>query len=206
MVAGGSQNAKNQRANPFERIDVRGELEKLDTMIETLRIQYEQYFAGILPLAPDPLHNDVKRLIRRLLKAPFKNSEASFRLKSIEGRYHTLFTYWQRVGREREAGTYAKDVFKANMRERFSVEDQRAQTNEGLAERGIQNLFRVYKEALQKHSGQAPNLDYNKFQKKLVERAKELKKLNHGAKVAFKIVVKNGKVTIQAHAKTPTPG
>lgn len=201
MPGSDGKGLKSLRQNPFERIDVRLELDKLDRSIEELRLNFEQYFTGLLPLAPDRLHGEVKRHFRRLLKAPFKNSEMSFRLKTLEGRYHTLNSYWQRVLREREAGTYVKDVFKANLRERFSLEDQRSQTSVGAAEKGIQNLFNSYREAIEKQTGQVAKIDYQKFQKAIVQRAKEFKAQNEGKKVSFKIVLKNGKVTIEARAK-----
>lgn len=201
MTGTDAKGLKSLRQNPFERIDWRLELDKLERSIEELRLNYEQYFTGLLPLAPDRAHADVKRLFRKLLKAPFKNSEMSFRLKTLEGKYSTLNSYWQRILREREAGTYSKDVFKANLRERFAVEDQRSQTSTGAAEKGIQNLFKSYKDALEKQAGQLVQLDYQKFQRAIVQRAKEFKEQNTGKKVSFKIVLKNGKVTIEARAK-----
>lgn len=194
---------KAGKENPFDRIDIRFELDTLDGELESLRINYEQFFTGLMPLAPEKKHAEVKRRIRRLLRAPFRNSEMSFRLKTLEGRYNTLHSYWQRVLRERDDGTYSKDVFKANMRERCKLEDARAQTAQGAAENAIKQLFTKYKETLEHHTGKVQNIDYAAFQKAIVQRTKEFKAQNKGQKVSFKVVLHQGKVTIKATPKTP---
>ena len=206
-MRGETQNEQRPgRENPFERMDVRYELDKLDEQLELLRIQFEQFFTGILPFSPDKLHADVKRRIRRLLKAPFRNSEMSYRLKSLEGRYHTHQSYWQRVLREREDGTYVKDVFKANMRERNRLEDAHSTTAQGAAERAMKQLFANYRDALERNTGRIQNLDFSAFQKAIVQRTREFKERNQGQKISFKIVVQNGKVAIKASAKVPPSG
>lgn len=193
------------KENPFERIDVRFELDTLEEQLESLRIHYEQFFTGLLPLAPDKQHGEVKRRIRRLLKAPFRNSEMSYRLKSLEGRYNTLHSYWQRVLRERDEGTYCKDVFKANMREKNKLEEAHAQTAQGAAEKAMKQLFSKYKEALEQHTGKVQSIDFNAFKKAIVQRTKEFKEKSNGQRVSFKVVVHQGKVTIKATPKTAPP-
>jgi len=185
----------------FEKLDLRAELDKLESLISELKVQYEQYFTGLLPLSPDKMHNDVKRKIRQLLKAPFKNHALNFRMKTLEGRYSTFNTYWQRILKQREDGTYTKDVFKANLRERNALEDARSETASGKAEKSMQVLFNSYREALEKTTGQKQNLDYQAFQKSLVERAKEFKARHQDKKVTFKVVVKDGNVSIKAKVK-----
>ena len=184
------------------RMDVRGELAQLDSMISDLKVQFEQYFSGLAPFPPDKLQAQVKRTIRTLLSAPFKNSEMSFRLRTLENRYQTYNTYFERVLRQREEGSYKRDVFKADIRERHAMEDRHAQTAQGVAEKGLQSLFSSYKAALEKQTGMPQNIDFNAFQKSLLTRAKDFKAKNAGKKVTFKVVVKNGKVTVQAQVKS----
>ena len=186
----------------FQKIDLRAELERLERMIADLKVQYEQYFTGMMPLAPDKLHNDVKRKIRELLKAPLKNHSINFKLKTLEGRYGTFNNYWQRVLKQREEGTYNKDVFKANLREQNALEDAKQETETGKAEGGVQALFRSYREALEKSTGQKQELNFDAFKKSLVERAKEFKEKNKDKKVKFKVVVENGQVKVKAKIKS----
>ena len=184
-----------------ESTNLRLELDRLEAMINELKKQYEQFFLGILPLAPEKEHAEVKRKIRELLKAPFKNQAISFRLRTLETRYSTFHTYWQRTLKQREDGTYHRDVFKANLREKQALQESRQETAVGKIEKSVHALFESYKEALEKNSGKEQHLDYKAFQKSLVERAKELKSRNPGKKVSFKVVMKNGKVKLQANVK-----
>jgi hypothetical protein len=188
-----------EKAN--EKLDLRAELDRLDAMIADLKKQYEMYFTGLLPLAPEKPHAEVKRKIRELLKAPFKTPAFSFRLKTLEGRYSTFNTYWQRTLKQREEGTYSKDVFKANIREKQAAEDTKAETAVGKAEKSMNALFESYKDALEKTTGKKQNLDYQAFQKSLIERAREFKASHADKKVGFKVVMKDGKVTIQANLR-----
>lgn len=184
-----------------ERIDVRVELQQLESSISELKVQFEQYFAGLLPLPPDKLNDQVKRHLRKLFSAPFKSSEMNFKLRGLESRYRTYQMYWERTLKQREEGSYSKDVFKANMRERHQHEDRQAETVGGKAEKGIKDLFSSYKSALEKETGISQNIDYKAFQRSVIERAKELKAKHAGKKLSFKVVVKDGKVSLEARIK-----
>lgn len=189
------------KAKQEAKRDIRAELDRLEVKMNELKLLFEQYFSGILPLPPDKLHNEIKREIRGLLKAPFRNSAMNYRLKSLEGRYHTFNTYWQRVLKQRENGTYSKDVFKAELRERITLAEARAQTAVGAAERRMEGLFNTYRSALEKVSGTKHNIDYDNFEKSLIKRAQDFKEKHGAEKLSFKVVVKEGKVSVQIKAK-----
>ena len=95
------------------------ELDRLENKISELRVLYEQYFVEILPLSPDKQQKEIVALIRKLLRAPFKNSQTRFRLRVLVQRYQTYATYWERVQKQKEEGTYSRDLFKAEMREKM---------------------------------------------------------------------------------------
>lgn len=185
--------------------NIRLELDQLDSCLSELKVRYEQYFVGTLPLPPDKQYAEVVTQIKRLRKAPFRNSEMKYRLKGLEHRFNTLNTYWKRVLREREEGTYSRDLFKAALRERAAQEEAHATTIKGQAEKGLQNLFHSYKSAVEKQTGRKQDLDFELFRTSIVKRVKEFKE-QHGtaARVTFKVVVKEGKVSVQASAKRPT--
>ena len=193
---------KTLEERAFERIDVRAELDRLESGLSELKVQYEQHFLGILPLAPDKLHAEVKQLIRRIRKAPFKNSAMGFRLRSLETRYQTFHTYWQRVLKEREDGTYVRDIFKAELRSRLATEAAEATTAKGEANRGMKELFDTYRSALEKQSGQSVDVDFGAFKESLIKRAKDLKEKHNVKKLTFTVTVKDGKVLVQAKAQS----
>ena len=188
--------ALNERA--FEKLDLRNELDQLEASLNSLKIIYEQYFSGILTQAPEKQHQELKATIRKLKKAPFKSSAMNYRLRSLESRYQTYNNYWQRVLREKEEGTYSRDVFKANIRDAATQEEIRAATKQGKAEKQMKELFQAYKEALEKQTGKAQTLEFRKFQEHIVHSAKELKKKTGNHKVSFSVIIQDGKVKLKA--------
>lgn len=182
----------------FKKLDLRQELKKLEEMISQLKLDYEQYFLGISPYKPDALQKAVKKQIRTIRKAPFKHSWVNYKLRSLEGRYHTFNDYWERCNRQREDGVYSRDVFKANLRERMAQEDAAAQTETGKASKQMVALYDSYKQALEKASGKKANVDFTAFQKTLKKQAKAYQEKFGKKKMGFKITVKDGKVKIKA--------
>ncbi len=196
---------KSLHERAFEKIDVAKELRRLVQLLEDLKIQYEQFFLGLTLYQPDKLHREVRMLIRRLRKAPFKKPRHKYRLRSLESRYHTYHDYWQRVLRQREEGIYVKDVFKANLHERFAQEDHEAQTRKGGASKAMHALFHSYKQAVEKQTGKAQRMDFNAFQKALLRRARAEQEKHGKGKLSFKVLVRDGKVIVKATLKKKAP-
>lgn len=183
------------------KVDHRALMDRFENDLAALKVQFEQFFMGLAPFPPDKEHKALQQLLRDLRRSPFKSSALQYRLRAIESRYNTYRTYWERVFRQREEGTYCKDVFRAEMRERHMLEDKMAQTEKGKAEKSFQAIFNAYKTALEKQVGQAQRLDYEAFKKNLLQRAKDFKVQTGCKKVGFAVVVKDGSVTVQAKAK-----
>jgi hypothetical protein len=188
--------------NPLTgKLNLRFELAKFDSMIGELKTQFEQYFVGLTPHPPDKLLRDTYRLLRQLRKAPFKTAELSHRLLTLEHRLKTYHTHWQRVMREKENGTYFRDVFKANLRERRVAEDVYSRSEKGKSDRQMQQLFQCYKGALEKVSGKNADIDYQAFQRNLLQRAKDFREQHTDKKLSFRVVVKKGQVLLQARIR-----
>ena len=194
---------KGQPPPERNRKELALKLDLLERKIEELRILYEQYFIDVQPLPPDKLHKETTRLIRTLLRAPFKNSQTRFRMRNLVTRFQTYNTYWERINKAREDGTYSRDLFRAEMREKMLEDARREVTEAGMAEKGLKQLFSSYEKALGKAGGQAANLDYNAFKKKMMAQAKALKEKHGIKKLSYKVVMKGGKAVIKASAKRP---
>ncbi|MBL7663119.1 hypothetical protein JNK13_10255 [bacterium] len=190
----------HQEQQQQNRRDIDRELEVLEVRIGELKVLYEQHFADILPQPPDKEHRELKMFIRRLLKAPFKNSQSRFKLRHLINRFQTYNTYWERVKKEREEGIYKKDLFKAELREKEAQYAQDAKTDRSKLERGLKDLYATYEDALRKVGANMSHVNYDAFKKTLIERAKELKKKHGAKKLNYKVIVKNGKVVIKAKA------
>lgn len=88
----------------------------LDVQIDRLRALYEQYFMGIEKLEPHVPRKQVERLIQLLRREGLRNTALRFRFQQLVNRYNTMQTYWRRVSRQIEEGTYRRDVMRARAR------------------------------------------------------------------------------------------
>lgn len=89
------------------------QVEDLEKKLERLRALYEQYFTGIERLEPSMQRKALERKIADLRKNRVHNTALRFRLQALVQRYTTLLTYWIRVCRQIEEGTYKRDLMRA---------------------------------------------------------------------------------------------
>ena len=177
------------------------ELDQLEAKIAELRVLYEQHFVDILPQPPLKLHKEVVRTIRGLLRAPFKTAQTRFRLRMLVQRFQTYATYWERVLKQKEEGSYTRDLFKAEMREKLLAEVEKERSTSGRAEKGFKQLFDSYETALRKTGANTANLNFDTFKQSLLKQAKSLKEKTGVQKLQYKVIVKDGKVTVKASGK-----
>jgi hypothetical protein len=91
-------------------------VEELDTKLERLRVLMDQYFQGIEKIPPFIVQKDVDRRIWVLRREKIRNTGTRFRFQQIIQRYNTFNSYWTRILREIENGTYKRDVMRARRR------------------------------------------------------------------------------------------
>lgn len=94
-------------------------VEDLEKKIDRLRALYQQYFMGIEKLEPTVLRKKVEREIRNLEKTKIRNTSLRFKLQQQIQRYNLYVTYWNRIIRQIEDGTYLRDVRK--VQEKYGV-------------------------------------------------------------------------------------
>ncbi len=84
--------------------------------MERLRTLYEMYFMGIEKLEPLVPKKDVERRMATLRKEQIRNTGLRYKFNMILQRLNTYTTYWQRIARQIEQGTYKRDVMRAQAR------------------------------------------------------------------------------------------
>jgi len=99
-------------------------VDELDTRLERLRVLMDMYFQGIEKIPPNVVQKDVDRRIWILRREKIRNTGTRFRFQQIVQRYNTFGSYWQRILREIENGTYKRDVLRA--KKRFGPDAQKA--------------------------------------------------------------------------------
>lgn len=97
-----------------------------DAEIQLSRIKhlYEQWFQGIERIEPQIPRKQFDRALHELRKVKPRNTALRFRFQTLIQRYTTLQTYWRRIGRQIEEGTYRRDLLRARRR-REAARDER---------------------------------------------------------------------------------
>jgi hypothetical protein len=121
------------------------EIEKLvgdlELAVDRLRSLYEQYFMGIEKIEPTVVRKDVDRRIYVLRKEQIRNTALRFRFHMLLQRYNTYQSYWQRICRDIENGTYTRHVIRAQRRfgtKRQSVRPPSGPNHAAVAARSLE--------------------------------------------------------------------
>ena len=98
------------------------EIRLSDAEVQLSRIKhlYEQWFQGIERIEPQIPRKQFDRSLHELRKVKPRNTALRFRFQTLIQRYTTLQTYWRRIGRQIEEGTYRRDLLRARRRREAS--------------------------------------------------------------------------------------
>ena len=177
---------------------------RLEQDIIKLKAAYDQYFAGIERRPPDKLAEKVAREVRTLTSTVMTNTALRFRNQQAISRYNTYFQYWQRNLRELEEGRkpMRRVVGPAAIPEANKAAEEKSSgvfevstsnSNKGEMDKLFSALNREYQSL---GNGKTP--DMNKVRSALEQQTKAIREKYGSEKVAFKVVKKDGKVTIKA--------
>ncbi len=88
-------------------------LEECESRLDRLRALYEQYFQGLERLEPLIPKKELQRRVQLLRGNIPRSTRLRFRFQQLVSRYTTYQSYWMRVSRQIEEGTYRRDIMKA---------------------------------------------------------------------------------------------
>jgi hypothetical protein len=95
------------------REGIENRLGEIERKMDRLRSLYESYFMGMEKIPPDTLRREVNRMMLEMQQVPIGNASMRFRFQAVTQRWVLHMTYWNRTMREIEAGTYRRDVARA---------------------------------------------------------------------------------------------
>jgi len=98
-----------------EKEELEGECQHLEEELEELKAKYEQYFLGVERKEPLRWREEMRKRVLRVKEAFTRNTGLRFRLQSLYARYLSYERLWLRSAREKEEGTYRRDLFKARL-------------------------------------------------------------------------------------------
>ena len=104
-------------------------LSDAEVQLSRLKHLYEQWFQGIERIEPKIPRKQLDRNLHMLRKVQPRNTALRFRFQTLIQRYTTLQTYWRRVGRQIEEGTYRRDLLRARRRREAARADRELQRN-----------------------------------------------------------------------------
>src|SRR5262245_9198439 len=79
-------------------------LDRIDRGIQTMKIQFERFFAGGLKLPPDEIRERLMQDFRTLRNSNITSAADNFRLGTLEARFNSTNELLNRRLREREEG------------------------------------------------------------------------------------------------------
>jgi hypothetical protein len=194
---------------PPPRSDFDREFQMLEAELKRLEAEYNQFFAGRLPRLPWDQRARVDAMMRRFDRMHFKNTGDRFRFQTLQSRWASFTELWERQIKAQETGRRPGAVRAsaaappATPKPPAAIPEpagDRVVTVTGISDPGAQGdrLKALYKQLsdARREVGEKP-LDYERFTAVVQAQVKKLGK--GGREVAFKLAVKEGRVTLTAN-------
>jgi hypothetical protein len=176
---------------------------RLEAEMKRLEAEYNMFFSGRLPKPPWETRARVEALVKQYDRAFIQNYGERFRFSTLQSRYSALVDLWDRGLRAKEegrAGPFAVNKRKEEPRpERpkdrilhvTTFQDPMHQMDR------LQDLYESLVEARREIGEEA--VPFHKFVDLVKNQVSRLSKAD-GSEVAFRVAVKDGKVSLTARA------
>jgi len=205
-------------------------LDALEEELEEIKVKYEMYFIGAERMEPGRRREELKRNIARLKNVFTRNAAIRFRVQTLHARYLSYERLWLRSTREKEAGTYRRDVLKARRKAtegRGKKVEATAEPAEpppspvertlplpvaraaqavvaapaAMSEPELRELFDAYVAAKKSCNEDVSKLSYEALARTVNKQTPEIAKKFKAKRVEFKVTVRDGKAVLTAVPK-----
>jgi hypothetical protein len=183
--------------------EIERDITRLETDLKQLEAEYNMFFSGRLPNPPWETRARVDALVKQLDRGHIQNTGDRFRFTTIQSRYAAFVDLWDRGLRAREEGRPGPFAQKhatdhAPKKELGNRILHVSAFRDPLRE--IDKLTELYEslaEARREVGGEAP--PFHKFAELVKSQVKKLRDTG-SPEVAFRVAVKDGKVSFTARA------
>jgi len=185
---------------------IEDDLNRLEVAIRQLKTLYDIFFAGAAPREPFVSRKEVDLLVKRLGNTPMQRFSDRYRYNSLAGKFQTYCELWSKILRMREEGlrrgsksgapppgpsrapvsTAEEVVFKSKFRDPTAEDDS------------FKTFYDRYVEARRSAGDRGAEVPYSAFLKQIAQKTQAIKSKSGCDSVAYKIVVKEGAVTLKA--------
>ena len=183
-------------------VEVVRELEVLEAELKRLEAEYNMFFAGRLPRPPWETRARVGAFVKRLDRLHIGNYAERFRFTTIQARYAAFIDLWDRALKAREegrAGPFAPPPPAVEKPKRVADRILTVATfQDPMREMDkLQDLYESLAEARREVGEDA--IPFHKFAA-LIRNQVDAFRQKWSGEVAFRVAMKNGKVTFTARA------
>jgi hypothetical protein len=206
--------AKSRR----EKDELEGECQKLEEELEELKARYEQYFLGVERKEPVRWREEMRKRVLRVKEAFTRNTGLRFRLQSLHARYLSYERLWLKSAREKEEGTYRRDLLKARLRSHrgepapappekaaaakaAGAATPPAAAPEAMGAAQMRALYNAYVAAKKSCNEDVSRLTYDAVANSVSKQIPQIMTRFKAKSVEFKVEVKNGKAVLKAIPK-----
>ena len=172
--------------------DIQQELTRLEEDIRQLKIEFDQYFNGILDIPPDDHRQEIEQSLRRLHGERVTTFADRYRLSSLEARFTSLNGLWNRRLRGEESGA-RKPPSGAAARKGPDPYDGVV-----LGKRTSPDQARALYEVLYGGDGRSKKTDFDSFRSFLKTKTEQIRTKTGCTEVRFRIASRGGKLTLKA--------
>lgn len=182
-------------------------LDELDQGVKRLRIEYDQYFLGILKRPPEVLTGKMQKIIVEFSNSPPHKSQQKFRFNSLNSKFQIYRQQWGRTLRQIEQGTYKGHLFKAHLHERERMQAQKqasksdapaetAPPARSAASGAIDQLYDALIAARTRAGEAGPAPERARVEAMVRKQTAALREKHPGAKVKFKVAIEGNRAKL----------
>ena len=181
-------------------MSIEADISRLESGIRQLKIQYDMFFAGAIPLQPVELRAELERLIRRNSTEPIQRYADRFHFNSLVSRFNSLSELWGKTVRSREEGERPIPAV-AHLRDnRKGDPDSCTITDPEKDKAELKELHARYLAERCRAEGKTPAISFEKFVKGISSQASRLRKKKDCKQIELRIIVEDNKVHLKARA------
>ena len=183
--------------------DFERDFKKLESDLRRLEAEYNMFFAGRLPKPPWETRSRVEALVKQYDRAHIPNTGDRFRFSTLQSRFAAFVDLWDRGMRSREEGRGGPFGQKPPQQER----PKQAPEDRVLGEASfrdpaneVDKLTELYESVAEaRREVGATAVPFHKFADLVKGQVDKLRQAG-GKEVAFRVAVKEGKVSFTAKA------
>lgn len=179
----------------MDPLEAQEALERLEEMVQRLKIDFDRFFNGALPTPPESLRFKTFAEMRRLRSEHHKSAAIRFRVNSLEAKLNSLSELFNRRLRDLESGTHqpprkAIDDAQLPMKDPYRGVVIDTAPDPGAVEA-------LYTELYGK-KGRGGRTDLESFREFLISQAASIRDKTGCSDVMFRITSKKGKLSLKA--------